>query len=167
MAIKSRRAVHHLKLDKVADKRDVEELGRHLEDKLKQIRAVNSRCKIYVCNVLPSKRRSLTLKAFDFSDVLGDIIRRSKNCFLIQGWDKFLGDNMLLSESLARNVDRNGKPDVLHLGRSGTKLLARIIKRSVLPRVDTNSKNEKRRSQATTPPADSVPGQPPREDAQV
>ena len=53
----------------------------------------------------------------------------------VDGFEKFTDQNHALAWELAKPVDRHGHRDMLHLNRSGVRLLASLIKQSIFLRL--------------------------------
>ena len=53
----------------------------------------------------------------------------------VKGFMKF-ACNCVLADELSKQFDRNGRPDTLHLNKSGARVLAGLIKQTVFTRLN-------------------------------
>ena len=163
---------NNLRTQDVRNKEDVERIGHQLDEKLKQIRQLNPSCKIYLCPVLPSRDYQLNLRIFDFCRMVKTyLVPSNQGVIYVNGFNGFLNNNNMLSDQYSRMRNKNGHPDILHLNRAGTKLLARLIKRTIPLRFEDIGLDRKV-PQAVTPSesssaADLVPRPPSIEGCQV
>jgi len=53
----------------------------------------------------------------------------------VGGFERF-AHNHVLADDLSKQYDRHGRPDILHLNKSGARVLAGLIKRSIFFRLN-------------------------------
>ena len=117
-----------LKEDNVTDEQ-IKELYKMYKTNVSLIRKYNSKCKIYICPVLPTKSHDKNRKIFMFNKFLyNDLCQSDLKVIMVEGFVKFLDKrtNLLNSEL--------GKPEVrdeLHLNRKGISILVALLKRSI------------------------------------
>ena len=63
----------------------------------------------------------------------------------VQGFERFARNHVLVEE-LSKRFDSSGRPDTLHLNRSGARVLAGLIKNSVFLRLNGGIDRRKHRS---------------------
>ena len=64
-----------------------------------------------------------------------DLLRTCKDVVEVGGFLRF-ARNHVLADELSKQYDRNGRPDMLHLNKSGARVLAGLIKYSVFFRLN-------------------------------
>ena len=102
--------------------------------KIEEIRRINSKCKIFVCPILPTKSFALNQGALYLNNLFfTDLVQRDLGVQSVSGFNSFLERDKsgLLAKDLSREFDKQGMPDILHLNISGTRLLAKFIKHTV------------------------------------
>jgi hypothetical protein len=116
---------------------DVAEYYNKLKLKIKQIQTLSPSTKaVFVCRLLPTRDQQLNRKVDIFNRLIHfDLLRTSKDVLCVGGFNQFACNHMLADE-LSRQFDRHGRPDVLHINRSGTRVLAGLIKQSVFFRLN-------------------------------
>lgn len=127
-----------LKKSSVSCKEDVHRLGEKLLDKLKRMKQVNPRIKIFLCPVLPSRDEQLNLKILDFIAYIKQTLIPNNNYVIyVEGFNDFVDEfRFFLADKFSRQRNKHGAPDVLHLNHDGKRRLARLIKRSIFSRTD-------------------------------
>ena len=112
--------------------------------KVKQIQILSPKTHVYVCRLLPTKDYDLNRKVDIFNRAIYfDLIQTCNRVQYVSGFEKFANQNHVLAWELAKPVDKHGNPDMLHLNRSGVRLLASLIKQSIFLRL--NNGVDKRR----------------------
>ena len=93
------------------------------------IRKYNSKCKIYICPVLPTKSHEKNRRIFMFNKFLyDDLCQSDLKVILVEGFIKFLDKRTnLLCSGLAKPEVR----DELHLNGKGISILVALLKRSI------------------------------------
>ena len=134
-----------------------------LKLKIKQIQCLSPSTKaVFVCRLLPTKEPQLNLKVDTFNRLIFfDLVPSCKNVVYVGGFEKF-AHNHVLADELSKQFDRHGRPDMLHLNRSGARVLAGLIKHSIFLRLNggvdkrrhtSNVNGRLYRSVASDPPA--------------
>ena len=106
--------------------------------KITEICLLNSKCKIFICPILPTKSHELNKGALYFNNLIfSDLIQYVQ---YVHGFDSFLDDagGGLLASNLSRQFDRYGKLDTLNLNRSEIIILAGFIKQSVFAKFNSS-----------------------------
>ena len=117
-----------LKHSNVTDQK-VKELYKMYKTKVSLIRKYNSKCKIYICPVLPTKSHDMNRRIFMFNRFLyDDLCQSDLKVILVEGFIKFLDkrSNLLNNELSRPDVD-----DLLHLNERGTSVLVKLVKHSI------------------------------------
>ena len=110
--------------------------------KIKEIRHINPKCKIYVCPILPTKNFELNQCALYFNNLIfTDLVEKDLGVQYVKGFNSFLerDHSGLLAQDLSRELDKQGRQDFLHLNLSGTRMLARYIKQCVFGKFNSNN----------------------------
>ena len=107
-----------------------------LKLKIKQIQCLSPRTAVFVCRLLPTKNPQLNVKVDIFNRLIFfDLLRTCKDVVEVGGFLRF-ARNQVLADELSKQYDRNGRPDMLHLNKSGARVLAGLIKYSVFFRLN-------------------------------
>ena len=116
---------------------DIAEHYSKLKLKIKQIQNLSPSTKaVFVCRLLPTKDQQLNRKVDIFNRLIHyDLLVTCKDVVCVGGFNQFSCNGMLAGE-LSKQSDRHGRPDVLHLNRLGTRVLAGLIKQSVFFRLN-------------------------------
>ena len=116
---------------------DVADCYSKLKLKIKLIKKLSPSTKaVFVCRLLPTKDEQLNRKVDTFNRLIHfDLLRTCKDVICVGGFNQFAYNHMLADE-LSREFDRHGRRDILHLNRSGTRVLAGLIKQSVFFRLN-------------------------------
>ena len=72
---------------------------------------------------------------FDLGPPPVALTQNYKGVQCVDGFEKFADHNHILAWELAKPTDRHGNPDILHLNRSGVRILASLIKHSIFLRL--------------------------------
>lgn len=117
-----------LKDDKVTDEKIIE-LYRKYKTKVSLIRKYNSRCKIFVCPVLPTKSHDKNRRIFEFNRyIFDDLCQCNLGVTVVEGFISFLDKRTnLLRHDFAKNL----AGDELHLNMKGISTLVVLIKKSI------------------------------------
>ena len=120
----------------VTSKNAVAECYNKLKLKVNQIQRLSPKSTVFVCRLLPTKDHQLNLKVDTFNRLIFfDLVPTCKDVVCVDGFWKF-ACNHVLADELSKPFDRHGRPDVLHLNRSGVRMLAGLIKQSVFLRLN-------------------------------
>ena len=108
-----------------------------LKLKIKQIQCLSPSTKaVFVCRLLPTKEPQLNCKVDTFNRLIFfDLVPSCRNVVYVEGFEKF-AHNHVLADELSKQFDRHGRPDMLHLNRSGARVLAGLIKHSIFLRLN-------------------------------
>jgi len=110
----------------------VKNLYHLLKRKIVQIQQLNPRACVFVCLTLPTKLGWLNQRGSFFNSLIkSDLLPGNFGVTAVNGFAQFLGPKLLLSERLAKNVNRFGDSDTLHLNGQGTGLLVQLIKQAI------------------------------------
>ena len=117
-----------LKTPGVTDEQ-IKELYKDYKTKISLIRKYNSKCRIFVCPVLPTKSHNINRRINIFNSyIYNDLCQCNLNVIKVEGFMKFLDKRSnLLNNDLA-------KPEVsdeLHLNRKGTSVLVMLLKECI------------------------------------
>ncbi len=117
-----------LKVDKTTDEQ-IRELYKNYKTKISLIRKHNSRCKIYVCPVLPTKSHDKNRRINLFNQyIFNDLCQCKLSVIAVEGFTKFLDKrNNLLSSVFASSDPR----DDLHLNKKGISVLVTLFKQCI------------------------------------
>ena len=123
--------VNDLKQPDVKCTADVKQVYSRFEHKIKQIKLINKKCKIFVVPALPTKSAALNLKVMDFNQhLIWDLPNTCADVSHVSGVARFLDERSgLLSESLSKSRD-----DPLHISPGGKALLVRLMKDAIFAR---------------------------------
>jgi len=111
---------------------DIKNIYFKLKLKITQIQQLNKNANVYICLMLPTKLPWLNQRGAEFNSLItGDLLPFNLGVTAVDGFGQFLDRRLLLSERLARNVDKFGNPDTLHLSGGGTGLLVSLIKSAI------------------------------------
>ena len=106
-----------------------------LKLKVKQIEKLSPSTSVFVCRLLPTRDFHLNQKVNRFNELIYfDLEPTCKNVQWVDGFEKFSHNHVLVWE-LSKQFDTQGRPDTLHLNRSGVRVLARLIKSSIFLRL--------------------------------
>jgi hypothetical protein len=116
--------------DRESIETEIKDVYRLYKLKIKQIRELNTKCKIFVCPVLPSLDRNLNAKICCFNKLLlNDLVSSDYKVNIVRGFDVFC-DRM--SGQMKRELHNGEAGDTLHLGvKRGVPLLVRLIKQGI------------------------------------
>ena len=82
--------------------------------------------------MLPTKLPWLNQRGVEFNRLITqDLLPFNYGVTAVHGFSQFLDQRLLLSERLAKNVDKHGNLDTLHLNGGGTGLLVKLIKTAI------------------------------------
>ena len=115
-----------------------------LVEKIKEIKLLCPYTSILVSPILPTKNYKLNKRVVQFNSLLFDFVTTNDNSDGVRCLDfsEFVDSSSgTLREDLGTWDSENGclnKKDILHLGKSGIRLLAKIVKQSVQHRYVTN-----------------------------
>ena len=124
--------INDIRSSEVRCANDVKNIYFRLKLKINQIQQLNRKANVYICFILPTKLRWLNQRGVEFNRLIKeDLLPFNLGVTCVDGFAQFLDQRLLLSERLARNVDRYGDPDTLHLNGRGTGLLVTLIKTSI------------------------------------
>jgi alkylated DNA repair dioxygenase AlkB len=126
---------------------DIAECYAKLKQKVRQIQFLSPSTRaVFVCRLLPSKDSSLYRKIDMFNRLIHyDLVPTCKDVVCVGGFERF-ARNHVLAEELSKRFDSSGRPDTLHLNRSGARVLAGLIKNSVFLRLHGGIDRRKHRS---------------------
>ena len=121
----------------VESENDVAECYAELKRKVKQIQLLSPSTRaVFVCPLLPTKNLQLNGKVNTFNRLIHfDLVPACKGVVCVEGFMRF-ARNHLLADELSKQFDRFGRQDTLHLNKSGTRVLAGLIKHSVFLRLN-------------------------------
>ena len=122
------RKTNDLKDDKVTDEKIIE-LYRKYKTKVSLIRKYNSRCKIFVCPVLPTKSHDKNRRIFELNRyIFDDLCQCNLGVTVVEGFISFLDKRTnLLRHDFAKDL----AGDELHLNMKGISTLVVLIKKSI------------------------------------
>ena len=138
--------------DLANEKGQIRELYKCYKGKISQIRKYNSKCRIYICPVLPTKSCIINKRVDLFNSFLfRDLVQSNLGVTLVEGFGQFWDRRThVLRDSLSKH-------DELHLNDvSGIRLLVSLIKQAIFRHCKTK-RTTSRRTYANT-----VRGGPPR-----
>ena len=128
--------INDIKQPDVESHKDVAGCNNKLKLKIKQIKCLSPRTAVFVCRLLPTKSPQLNVKVDIFNRLIFfDLLRTCKDVVEVGGFVRF-ARNQVLADELSKQYDRNGRPDMLHLNKSGARVLAGLIKYSVFFRLN-------------------------------
>lgn len=137
--------INDIKVDGVKNKDDLRNIYNKLKSKIEQIQTINSKSHIYICPVLPTKIAELNRKVVCFNSLIfSELLPSNFGVTCVNGFDGFLDENGLLSKNLSRHLNKFKKLDTLHLSWKGVATLARLIKSTVLLRMNGGIDRRKR-----------------------
>ena len=94
---------------------------------------------------LPTKRADLNKKSIYFNRLIcTELLPSNFGVTFVDGFDGFLDGAGLLNQQLSRNVDKNQRPDYLHLNWRGVAKLGVLIRNTVLLRMNGGHDRRKR-----------------------
>ena len=124
--------INNIKVGSVRDQSNIRNIYRLLKAKIDIISKLNSKAKIFICPILPTKSTELNNKALFFNHLIfKDLVMCNYGVSVVHGFNEFLDPAGTL---LSRNLSRPQMHDLLHLNETGTKLLADKIKTSIFQR---------------------------------
>ena len=121
-----------------ADPMDVEAHFSLLTEKIQQIKSLCPYISIYVSPILPTKNFKLNKRVVQFNSLLFDFVANNDTSEGVRCLDfsEFVDNDMgTLKEELGTWDSQNNcrsKKDILHLGKVGVRLLAKVVKQSIL-----------------------------------
>jgi hypothetical protein len=126
---------------------DIAECYSRLKQKVRQIQLLSPSTRaVFVCRLLPTKDSSLYRKVDTFNRLIFyDLVPTCKDVVWVEGFERF-ARNHVLAEELSKRFDSSGRPDTLHLNRSGARVLAGLIKNCVFLRLNGGIDRRKHRS---------------------
>ena len=128
--------INNIKKPDVKCANDVADCYANFRTKVEQIRQLNPKCNILICRLLPTKAPHLNSKVITFNRLIyNDLLRVCSSVQVVDGFIVFADNNELLAGHLSKAVDKHGNPDLLHLNRSGVRILAGLIKRCIFSRL--------------------------------
>ena len=136
--------INNIKKPEVKNPFDLDTIYQSYLSKISKIRELNPNCRIFICPILPTKNHNLNEGALYFNKLIfNDLIQKDWGIQCVWGFDSFLdGDgNGLLASNLSKQFDRYNKQDILHLNLSGVRLLAGLIKKSILTKFHSSRTN--------------------------
>ena len=137
--------INDLKKDSVKNLADIRCIFDSYVNKIECIQAVNPRAHVYVCPPLPTKRADLNKKSIYFNRLIcTELLPSNFGVTFVDGFDGFLDGAGLLNQQLSRNVDKNQRPDYLHLNWRGVAKLGVLIRNTVLLRMNGGHDRRKR-----------------------
>jgi hypothetical protein len=124
-----------LKKYRVDSKNDINMVYENYKSKISEITRLNSRCKIHIMPVLPTKFANVNRKIIYFNDLLfDDLVKCFPRISLVRGSGQFADSSSgMLSEKLSRR-----KGDPLHINDAGVCILIRRIKESLFQKKKTS-----------------------------
>ena len=132
-----------------------------LKLKIKQIKHLSPSTAVFVCRLLPTKLPKLNMKVDIFNRLIYfDLIPTCSGVVYVEGFERF-ACNHVLADNLSKQFDRHGRPDTLHLNRSGARVLASLIKQSVFLRLNGGVDRRKHTSNVNGRSYSSVASGPP------
>ena len=115
---------------------DVRIVCKSLLMKIKEIKLLNPKCFVYVCPLLPTKIAGLLTKVNCFNEsLMNGIASMSSGVRCVQGFNGFADHHGMLVHQLSKTVDRQNRPDTLHLNELGARVLAGLIKQTIFSRL--------------------------------
>ena len=117
------------------------DIGSHFEKLAQKVSAIKQMCpyaSVFVCPLLPTKNERLNQRVLKFNQMLFDFLANDPRgkCVRSANFSEFVDHNQgTLREDLGvwdSNAGGYNKKDILHLGRTGIRLLAKIIRECVL-----------------------------------
>ena len=124
--------VNDVRSSDVRSANDIKNIYFRLKLKINQIQQLNRKANVYICLMLPTKLPWLNQRGAEFNRLInGDLLPFNLGVTAVDGFAQFLDRRLLLSERLAKNVDKYGNPDTLHLSGGGTGLLVNLIKSAI------------------------------------
>lgn len=79
-----------------------------------------------------------------------DLLTSNLGVAPVCGFDDFLDNDLLLSRKFSRQFARDGRPDVLHLNETGTRMLANFIKSAIFLKLNNGVDKRKTSSMHRT-----------------
>ena len=130
--------INNIKLKSIRNQSDVQNVYNTLKCKIESISKLNSKAKIFVCPILPTKSRELNHKALYFNKLIfNDLVMCNYKVSVVHGFNDFVDPTDTL---LSREYAKPHLNDLLHLNEKGVKLLARNIKTSIFQRKKLGSR---------------------------
>ncbi len=120
--------INDIRQPDVAGEEDIKGIYVALKCKVKAIKHINKRARIYVSPILPTKDADLNKKALLFNSFIFDDLK-SLGTYSIRGYNQFCDINSRLNENLSVG-ESDSLPDI-HLNDRGRRLLSVCIKRSL------------------------------------
>ena len=115
---------------------DIKNYYQKLKLKVRQIQKLSPSTTIFICRLLPTKDHNLNRKVDIFNRLIYfDLVPTCEGVQYVEGFEKFAQDHVLAWE-LSKPFDRHGRPDMLHLNRSGARVLAGLLKHSIFLRLN-------------------------------
>ena len=149
--------INDIRDDKVKNKNDISNIFNRLKAKIEHIQMINPKSHIYICPILPTKLAELNRKALCFNSLIfAELLPSNFGVTCVSGFDDFLDANGLLHQNLSRLLTRYKKSDTFHLNWKGLAHLARIIRNTVLLRMNGGVDRRKRTSQVNGRPYSDV-----------
>ena len=128
----------------VVNEHDIAGCYNKLKLKIKQIKYLSPSTAVFVCRLLPTKLPQLNRKVDTFNRLIYfDLIPSCRDVVYVESFERF-ARNHVLADDLSKQYDRLGRPDTLHLNRSGARLLASFIKHAVFLRLNGGVDKRKR-----------------------
>ena len=121
----------------VKSENDIADCYNKLKLKIKQIKKLSPSTRtVFVCQLLPTRDLQLNFKVDSFNRLIHfDLLPKCKDVVRVKGFMKF-ACNQVLADELSKQFDKNGRPDTLHLNKSGARVLAGLIKQTVFTRLN-------------------------------
>ena len=128
--------INNVRQPDVKSEHDIINCYQMLKSKVKQIQELSPSSNIFVCRLLPTKDLNLNQKVNYFNKLIyTDLVPTCKGVQWVDGFEKF-AHNHVLAWELSKPADRKGYPDLLHLNRSGARVLAGLLKHSIFLRLN-------------------------------
>jgi len=135
--------INDVKQPDVKSQSDIVDIYQKLKLKVKQIQKLSPNTTVSICKLLPTKDMLLNEKVNTFNRAIHfNLLQTCKGVQRVDGFMQFAQNNALARE-LSKQFDRHGQPDMLHLNRTGARVLAGLIKQSIFLRL--NGGRDKRR----------------------
>ena len=127
--------INSIRRDDITTEDQVKEVYTDFKTKISDIVSVNSRARIYVSTLLPTKLENVNKKLKLFNSLIVDDLPKSfKDIRIINHHSRFSSVAGFLTPGLSREFNSHGEPDQLHLNESGLRLFSFIIKSALFSR---------------------------------
>ena len=145
---------NNLKSKHIKNTADTRALFDSFSHKIKEIRQLNKRCRVFIVPVIPTRYININHKVVDFNNIASrELPRMFPKLFIVRGIGELVDRSN--GGTLATRFRRNPDPSGLHINNIGVSLVVGCIKSSI---VQAKSRNQGTGSKVSNTPYSAVAG---------